>query len=288
MGSLHVIEGQASLITRRGSRNSLCESREIQYSADWPIRPHEDPMSECAQIIAVLKRSLKARGTTYRDLAQAIGLSEASIKRIFAEETFSLARLEQICTALGSSIAEVSRMAAQQTTGGQQLTLEQEQVLASDWHVLACFHLLLNGHQPANIGRELDLPERQLRGLLVKLDAAKLIELQPKLKARLRTPNVIAWRSDGPVRRLYEQQVKTEFLQADFAGRHELINFVSAELSEASAKILTRKAELLARDFAELAALDAGLPAKEKHSTGLLLALRPWVFSMFDGLRKKV
>jgi DNA-binding Xre family transcriptional regulator len=235
-----------------------------------------------------LKRSLKARGTTYRDLAQAIGLSEASVKRIFAEETFSLARLEQICTALGLSIAEVARMAAQQTSGGQQLTLEQEQVLASDWHLLACFHLLLNGHQAVNIGRELDLPERQFRGLLVKLDAAKLIELQPKLKVRLRTPNVIAWRSDGPVRRLYEQQVKSEFLQADFAGRHELINFVSAELSEASAKILTRKAEVLARDFAELAALDAGLADKEKRSTGLLLALRPWVFSMFDGLRKKV
>jgi len=180
-------------------------------------------------------------------------------------------------------------MAAHQTTaGGQQLTLEQEQVLASDWQLLACFHLLLNGHQPADIGRELDLPERQLRALLVKLDAAKLIELQPKLKARLRTPNVIAWRSNGPVRRLYEQQVKTEFLQAEFTGRHELINFVSAELSDASAKILTRKAELLARDFAELATLDAGLPDKGKHSMGLLLAFRPWVFSMFDGLRKKV
>ena len=246
-------------------------------------------MSECAQIIAVLKRSLKARGTTYRDLAQAIGLSEASIKRIFAEETFSLARLEQICTALGLSIAEVAGMAAQQTqSGGQQLTLEQEQVLASDWHVLACFHLLLNGHPAAEIGRELNLHERQLRSLLVKLDAARLIELQPKLKVRLRTSNVIAWRSDGPVRRLYEQQVKTEFLQAEFTGRHELINFVSAELSDASAKMLTRKAEMLARDFAEFAALDAGLPDKEKRSIGLLLAFRPWVFSMFDGLRKKV
>lgn len=245
-------------------------------------------MSESAQIIAVLKRSLKARGTTYRDLAKAVGLSEASIKRIFAEETFSLARLEQICAALGLSIAEVARMAAQQTSlGGQQLTLEQEQVLASDWHLLACFHLLLNGHQPVDIARELDLPERELRRLLVKLDATKLIELQPKLRARLRTPNVIAWRNDGPVRRLYEQQIKTEFLQAAFTGRHELINFVSAELSEASAKILTRKAELLARDFAELATLDAGLLAKEKHSMGLLLAMRPWVFSMFDGLRKK-
>jgi len=245
-------------------------------------------MSECAQIVAVLKRSLRARGTTYRDLARAIGLSEASIKRIFAEETFSLARLEQICTALGLSIAEVVRLAAQPTTpGSQQLTSEQEEVLASDSCLLACFHLLLNGRQPAAIAEELALSERDLRRLLVKLDAAKLIELQSKLKVRLRTSNVISWRSNGPVRRLYEQQVKTEFLRAEFTGRHELINFGSAELSDASAKILTRKAEVLARDFAELAALDAGLPDKEKRSMGLMLALRPWVFSMYDGLRKK-
>jgi hypothetical protein len=123
--------------------------------------------------------------------------------------------------------------------------------------------------------------------LLVKLDAAKMIELQPKLKVRLRTSNVISWRSNGPVRRLYEKQVKIEFLQVDFTGRNEIIDFASAELSDASAKILTRKAELLARDFAELAALDAGLPDKEKRSMGLLVALRPWVFSMYDGLRKK-
>lgn len=245
-------------------------------------------MSERAQIVAVLKRSLKARGTTYRDLAAAVGLSEASIKRIFAEETFSLARLEQICTALGLSIVEVARMAAQQTTsGGQQLTIEQEEMLATDSRLLACFHLLLNGHEPPSIATELDLPERELRRLLVKLDSVKLIELQPKLKVRLRTSNVISWRSNGPVRRLYEQQVKTEFLQSDFTGRHESISFASAELSEASAKILARKAEMLARDFAELAALDAGLPDKDKRSMGLLLALRPWVFSMYDGLRKK-
>lgn len=245
-------------------------------------------MSECAQIVAVLKRSLKARGTTYRDLARAIGLSEASVKRIFAEETFSLARLEQICTALGLSIVEVARMAAQQTTeGGQQLTIEQEEVLAADSRLFACFHLLLNGHEAAAIAEELALSERELRRLLVKLDAARLIELQPKLKVRLRTSNVISWRSNGPVRRLYERRVKQEFLQSEFTARHESLSFASAELSDASAKILARKAEMLARDFAELAALDAGLPSNEKHSMGLLLALRPWVFSMYDSLRRK-
>jgi len=243
-------------------------------------------MSESAQILAVLKRSLKARGTTYQALARAVGVSEATIKRIFAEQTFTLARLEQICTALGLSIAELVRMAAQQTAPGHELTLEQEEVLAADPRLLACFYLLLNGRDARTIAAEIKLPERELRRLLVQLDTARLIELQPKLKVRLRTANVITWRTNGPVRRVYEQQVMTEFLRAEFQGQNELIHFNSSELSAASAKVLARKVASLTRDFAELAALDAGLPANEKHSMGLLLALRPWVFSMYDGLRK--
>jgi hypothetical protein len=48
-----------------------------------------------------------------------------------------------------------------------------------------------------------------------------------------------------------------------------------------------RKVEALAREFADLAALDASLPDTERRSMGMLLALRPWVFSMYAGLRRK-
>ena len=56
---------------------------------------------------------------------------------------------------------------------------------------------------------------------------------------------------------------------------------------EASARILARKIEMLARDFADLAALDASAPDEQKRSMGFMLALRPWVFSMYQGLRSQ-
>jgi hypothetical protein len=90
---------------------------------------------------------------------------------------------------------------------------------------------------------------------------------------------------DGPVHRLYERQVKEEFLQSEFQGACEALHFRSAELSEASAKILLRKLNQLAQEFADYAALDVNLPAADKRSVALLLAFRPWVFSMFDSLR---
>lgn len=245
-------------------------------------------MSETAQIIEVLKRTLKTRGLTYKDIARRVGLSEGSIKRVFSAETFTLQRLEGICTAIGISMAELMRAAASShEAGSQYLSLEQEQLLAADSRLLACFYLLLNGRSSEEILQRMDLSERGLRELYVKLDDARLIELQPRLKARLRVGPVVSWRMDGPVHRVYEQQVKAEFLQSEFQGNDEVLHFRSAELSEASTRILVRKLEQLARDFAELATLDVGLPAIEKKNVALLAAFRPWVFSMFQGIKAK-
>lgn len=244
-------------------------------------------MSESAQIIDALKRHLKSRGITYRDLAARVNLSEASVKRVFAEETFTLQRLEKMCGAIGITVGELVKSG---NNGAEQrsqfLTLEQEELLATDAKLLACFYLLLNGHDTAEIIHRMDLNERTVRSLLVKLDAVRLIELLPKLKVRLRVGPVVTWRMDGPVHRLYERQVKAEFLQSEFQGALETLHFRTAELSEASAQILLRKLNRLVEEFAEFAALDVNLPAGEKRSVALLLAFRPWVFSMFEGLRK--
>jgi DNA-binding Xre family transcriptional regulator len=163
-------------------------------------------MSESARIIDVLKRTLKTRGLTYRDVAGKVGLSEASIKRVFAEETFTLQRLEKICTAIGMSVGELVRMASDNhEPNAQYLSLEQEALLAANSALLACFYLLLNGRPSGEIQTRLNLTERELRSLYVKLDDARLAELQPGLKARLRVGPVVNWRSDGPVRRVYER-----------------------------------------------------------------------------------
>jgi hypothetical protein len=183
------------------------------------------------------------------------------------------------------SMSELVKITAE--AGGprsQFLSLEQEQLLASSSRLLACFYLLLNGRSSQEIATRLALSERELRELYVKLDTARLIELQPRLKTRLRVGPVISWRSDGPVHRVYEKQVKAEFLQSEFQGTQEALHFRSAELSEASAKILLRKLEQLAKDFAELASFDVAVPASEKHNVALLMAFRPWIFSMFNGL----
>lgn len=245
-------------------------------------------MDETRRILDALKRCLHSRGMTYRGLGRALGLSESSVKRLFADESFTLSRLERVCKVLDMSVADLSRMAvggrdAQSAANG--LTLEQEKTLAADASLLACFYLLLNGRSVDDVARRLGLGERSLRNLLGKLAAARLLDIDSPHKVRLHARLPIAWRPNGPVRRLYERQVRAEFLQSSFAGDSEALSFHSAELSPASVRILLRKIERLAADVADLAALDVNVPSRDKTSVALLLACRPWVFSMFSAYR---
>lgn len=247
-------------------------------------------MNETRKMIETLKRCMRARSMTYRGLARTLGLSESSVKRLFSDGSFTLARLERICSALDMSVADLSRMAAgtsavQPEAQLSNLTLQQERTLASTPSLFACFYLLLNGRTVEQAEHRLGLSTRTMNTLLSRLATARLLDVDSKRTVRLHAALPIAWRSDGPVRRLYERQVRNEFLQSSFASSDETLDFHSAELSPASVRILLRKIDRLAADFADLAALDVHTAPREKTSVALLLACRPWVFSMFSAYR---
>ncbi len=241
-------------------------------------------MHQTTQLVATLKNVLRSKGLTYRDVAAALELSEASVKRIFADESFSLKRLEQICEFLEVSLYELARLSAQQdqqpvTT----LTIEQESALANEPRLLLCFYLLINGWTLSRIGKRLGMNAAQTTDAITKLHRIRLIERYSRNRIRLLTARTIAWRKAGPVRRLYEQRIKAEFLDADFEAADGLLKFASAELSHSSMKIIERKIEKLTKEFDDLVELDMTLPPEKKKSAGLLLAFRPWVFSLVAG-----
>jgi transcriptional regulator with XRE-family HTH domain len=239
-------------------------------------------VTEKSQLIAALKKLLKTRGLTYRDIGRALRLSEASVKRMFAGESFTLARLEEICRLLDLSIYELARLArigeAHDVTI---LTEAQESALAQNPQQLACFYLVLNGWTPASVARRLGLTEAQLTRLLAALDRLQLIELHPNNRVRPLTARTLLWRKGGPIRRRYERQIKAEFLDGEFDGADALLCFETGELSEASLTILEKKIDRLVREFEDLADSDLAAAPERKKAVGLLIGFRPWVFSLF-------
>ena len=236
-------------------------------------------MNQTKDILRALKKCLRAKGLKYSDVALALDISEASVKRIFSQETFTLSRLEQICRFLDMSIYDLTRL----TRLGQedeltQLSEHQEQKLADDPIALTYFYLLLTGRTPEKIAAEFGLDDRQQTTMLVRLSRLKLVELYPNNSGRLLTGRRVEWRKNGPIRRVYERQVMEAFMSSSFARKDESWLFDTGELSDASAKVLMKKFEKLTQEFDELADLDISMPAPRKKAYAIMIAFRPWTY----------
>lgn len=250
------------------------------------MAPHT-PSASPGPLLDALKRALRRQGLTYAQLAARMHLSEASIKRMFSRGRMSLQQLLQIAEIAGTDLAELSRVARRDRQASRQLSVEQESVLASDPRLLLLFHLLASGRELGEIDRGFDIRGSDRTLLLARLDRIGLVELLPADRVRLRVARDFSWRSDGPVRRRYGARVLREFLHDRFDGELALLRFEVRDLSAASLAVVRRKLMRLAAEVAELAELDDELPAAQKHSVGVALAMRPWVFSLAEALKAK-
>ena len=237
---------------------------------------------ESKLLVDALKRCLKMQGMTYRDLAQSMHLSESSVKRMFASSKLSLQRYEQVCSIIGLSIFDVSKMAREEDDAQDPhtLTVEQEKHLAGDLNLLVGFHLVLNGWSFEQIAEAFAWSEPEVIKIFTTLDKIGLISLQPGNKANLLTAHNIRWLKDGPVRNRHLSLALGEFLKDKFASEDQLFDFEVVELSPASIEFLKRKMGLLLKEVNELATMDYSLKRDTKRSTGILLAMRPWVYSL--------
>src|SRR4026208_200967 len=67
-------------------------------------------MRTASRFVEALKKSVRARGLTYAELARRLSLSEASVKRMFSRGTFTLARIEEVLAAVDLDLYDVARL----------------------------------------------------------------------------------------------------------------------------------------------------------------------------------
>jgi DNA-binding Xre family transcriptional regulator len=243
-------------------------------------------MAQVTLLVSELKRYLKARGVTYAALGARLGLSESSIKRLFAQQSFTLERFEQICNVLGIEISDLIEFMNEHREFLTQLTPEQEDALLADPKLLLTMYLLINGWPLPAIPATFAIEPAETESLLIRLHRARIIELLPLNRVKLLTSRNFTWRKNGPVQRFFEQEVQREFLAAPFTGPGEQLRFVAGLLSPASLAQMQQSIDRVAREFDELVRRDAALPLGEKTSCSAVFAVRPWEFSMFKALRR--
>lgn len=244
-------------------------------------------MSQSYALIGALKTALRANGLAYRDVARALDLSEASVKRLFAQGRFSLQRLEQVCLLLGMEISDLvyAMEAAQRHL--TELSEAQEQELVADERRLLVAHLVLNGWQFADICQHYVFAQPELIGHLVYLDKLQLIDLLPMNRIKLRIAPNFTWRRNGPIQAFFLERLQEDFFASRFHKPCETLQIMSGALSKKSAALMIERLHDIEVLFVELNRRDRVLPLAERSNIGLVLAQRPWHASLFDKMLKQ-
>ena len=242
---------------------------------------------ETKNLIEVLKKALKSHGVTYADIAAQLNLSEASVKRMFAQKHFTLIRLESICEMAQMDFTDLIRLMDEERQKISNLTLEQEEELVSDLKFLLVAICVQSNWTFNEMIDYFKITGPECIGYLVRLDRLGLIQLLPNNRIRQMVAKNFRWLPRGPIEKFFEQTAQSEFLDSHFTHPGELRLFMNGSLTWESIESIRKNVEALAHEFSSLQDDDARMPATTRFNTGLLLAMRPWELPIFSKLKKR-
>src|SRR5277367_5142749 len=181
--------------------------------------------TEIVQLVATLKRELKAQGLTYKEVGRALKISEASVKRVFASERFTVSRLAQVSQLLGFTLAELLQESTSTLPPLEVLSREQEAQLVSDDKLLLVAVCALNHWSLTDITSVYQIAKLEAVKRLRILDRLGLIELLPGDRIRRRAKRDFDWIPDGPIRSFFSSQGLNDFLEGPFDLNDESLDF---------------------------------------------------------------
>jgi len=244
-------------------------------------------MAGSAALVDVLKRELKARGITYARAARELGMSEASVKRMFSRKNFTLKRLDAMCRVAHIEFSELTRTLNQEETQISQLTPEQEKEIVANKKLFLVAVCALNHVTFEQIVNAYDIPRAECIQLLTRLDRLKFIELQPNNRIRLLVSRTFSWLPDGPIQRFFNQQAHNEYFRSRFDRPEEFMVVVNGMLSKSSSAAIVTRLKRIAREFSESHNEDVRLPLAERSAMSLLVAIRHWELQAFAEMRRR-
>jgi DNA-binding Xre family transcriptional regulator len=243
-------------------------------------------MSETAAMVNGLKRILKMRRINYAHVAQALDLSEATVKRMFSKNEFSLQRFEQVCRLADVTVAELAKEVDNEKNYISQLTEEQERRVVGNTKLFIVAVCVLNHLTLEQIIAIYDLSEAECIQLLLELDRIRFLQLLPNNRIKLLVSRTFSWRPNGPILQYVKETGAEDYFRSRFDGPGEHVTLINALLSPASSAQIISRLKRIGRDFAEMHDDDKHLPLGERRPASLLLAIRPWEPEAFKQLRR--
>ena len=147
------------------------------------LRPHpvfRDTMSS-EKLIQTLKRDLKAKGISYKDVASYLKMTEAGVKKLFSKEDISFNKLKALCDLLQTSPHDL--ISAAENIDNDVHTFNDKQTkffLAHKNYFHFFMKLAYEQKTPKHIQTEFALSTRSLNLYLKKLEELGLVKRHPQ------------------------------------------------------------------------------------------------------------
>lgn len=244
-------------------------------------------MSQISLVYDTLKQCLREQRITYRQLANSLNVSEASVKRNFSLQAFSLDKLEQICESLQLSLSDLFQLSQAKQEKISQLSEEQELTLLENPKLLLAAVCVRDGWGFEELITHYDIEEVEGIKLMTTLDKLKLIELLPNNRYKLLIAQDFRWIPGGPLAKFMENEVMVKFMAPKKNEPWMFRSYLRGRYSPSSVAIIKRRLEQLRQEAAKLSSEDNALPIEERQHIGLLMAMRPWEPSLFENMRRK-
>jgi DNA-binding Xre family transcriptional regulator len=244
-------------------------------------------MTQPVALVDVLKRELKLRGITYANLAPRLGLSEASVKRMFSRRDLTLKRLDEICRHSEIDFAELARAIVREEALISHLTLEQVKQIVADRKLFLVAVCALNHVTFDQIVESYDISAAECVQLLARLDRLRFLELLPGNRVKLLVSRTFSWLPDGPIQHFFNSSAHTEFFRSRFNRPDEFMLVVNGMLSKGSSADVVSRLKRITREFSELHNEDSRLRLKDRSAMTLLVAVRHWQLAAFTELRRQ-
>lgn len=241
-------------------------------------------MSMTDNLVDALKQQMRAKKITYRDAADTLGVSEVTVKRLFSEKSFTIARLEKLCDLTGISLAELMSAAENQLEHVEQLTVAQEEEIVSNPKLLLVGVCIFNQYSFEDILAKYTIEEPELTGLFTRLDKLGIIELLPANRYRLRLSPDFSWQRGGPIQQFFIESLVKEYMVGEMAQSEHSLHFVWGMLSREAAMELEHKIRRLVDDYVHLTAPGRSKQVEKHNSSLLVLFKENWEPSFFKKL----
>jgi len=250
------------------------------------LRLPNPPLSTSQALVTALKAELKAAGVTYADLARELGLSESSIKRVFAQGDMPLSRIDEVLRVLKMDFAELARAVADAQPLRRELTLAQEQAVVADRRLLLLAICCMSLWSAEQIVAEYCLTDAECTAYLRVLDRLGIVELRPLNRYRLKVDKTFRWRPDGPVMAFFREHVAADYFSGRFDGPGETLMLVHGQISPAMAAALAERLQRVGQDLAQQHLADQRLAPEQRQAYTLVVGLRSWLFAAFRDLKR--